>query len=133
MADTPMHKNANTTIFLNAQDLRKALTGAEEIMWNTLKNRKLGKLKFRRQHPIGSYIADFYCHELRLAIEIDGSIHKIEENKEYDEARTEELKKLGITVLRFTNDDVKSKLRSVKQAILAFSKPRPSPSGEGRG
>ena len=72
MGERPMHGNAAQSIFSNARNLRKELTEVEEIMWSVLKNRRLGNLKFRRQHPIDSFILDFYCHEVRLAIDLDG-------------------------------------------------------------
>jgi len=82
------------------------MTGAEKILWKELKNRNLNGLKFRRQHPIHFYIADFYCHEKRLVIEVDGEIHKRRAVKEHDENRSAELDRLGINVIRFTNDQV---------------------------
>ena len=86
-----------------AQHLRGDLTKAEYILWQELRREKLGH-KFRRQFNIGSFIVDFYCHELRLVIELDGPIHN--EQKMYDERRTNFLKKQGCTVLRYTNDKV---------------------------
>ena len=79
------------------------MTDAEIFLWNYLKAGVQG-LKFRRQHPIGIYIADFYCHELKLIIEIDGGIHRVSENKEYDISRGITLNELGIQIIRFTND-----------------------------
>lgn len=73
-----------------AKNLRRFSTEAESILWEILQNRKFRDLKFRRQHPIGRYIADFYCHEIKLVIELDGKIH--ENQKEYDEIRDEFLK-----------------------------------------
>jgi very-short-patch-repair endonuclease len=68
-----------------ARNLRKEATSEEKKVWNALRNRKVLNLKFRRQHVIEGFVVDFYCHELRLAIEIDGKIHK--RQKEYDELR----------------------------------------------
>lgn len=134
MGERPMHENAAQTIFSNAQTLRKELTKAEAILWKALRGRRLENLKFRRQHPMGSFILDFYCHEIKLAIELDGKIHNLAENKEYDIARTNRLNDMGITVLRFTNDEVKLRLKFVKERILLHSMNFPPlPRVRGRG
>jgi len=97
------------------------MTLPEKIIWDELKNRRIFKFKFRRQHPIDIFIADFYCHEIKLAIEIDGEIHLDEDVKEYDDGRTHDIEKLGVTILRFTNNEVinqRSKVISdIKNAI----------------
>jgi very-short-patch-repair endonuclease len=134
MGERPMHGNATQTIFSNAQNLRKELTEAEEIVWNMLRNRKLENLKFRRQHPIDYFVLDFYCHELKLAVELDGEIHEKGENKVYDKNRTTRLRDLGITVLRFTNSEAKQNQKFIKDAILAHSRnfpPLPWERGQG--
>lgn len=64
------------------------MTQAEEILWKHLRNKKLNGMKFRRQHPLDMFIADFYCHEKKLIIELDGGIHETPEQQEYDEGRT---------------------------------------------
>jgi ribosomal protein S18 acetylase RimI-like enzyme len=79
---TDLHMNASNVLFGYAQDLRQEPTSAEELLWHNLRNRKLDDLKFRRQHPIDKYIADFYCHEKLLVIELDGFIHNLQENKD---------------------------------------------------
>lgn len=104
--DYLLHLEAKEETFHYAQYLRKSTTESEKRLWNELKNRKLKGLKFRRQHPIHLYIADFYCHEKRLIIEIDGGIHEQGTIKEHDENRTSELERLGIRVIRFSNDEV---------------------------
>jgi very-short-patch-repair endonuclease len=113
-----LHAEAKGASFEHAADQRKTSTEAEKILWNELKSRKLSGYKFRRQHPLKYYIADFYCHEKRLAIEVDGKIHFKPETHEHDENRTAELDRLGITVIRFTNDQVLSSLPSVLESIL---------------
>ncbi|GAA4198984.1 hypothetical protein GCM10022289_08580 [Pedobacter jeongneungensis] len=87
------------------------------MMWQCLRNKKILNFKFRRQHPLHQYIADFYCHEAKLIIEIDGGIHNNPENQEYDQNRTVELMKIGITVIRFTNEDVNNNLDEVIKVI----------------
>ena len=100
-----MFYGASRLIFQKAEELRKNMTHAEEIMWGMLKGNQF-EVKFRRQHPISFYIADFYCHELKLVIEIDGSIHNLEEVKINDVIRENDLKELGLKILRFANNDV---------------------------
>jgi very-short-patch-repair endonuclease len=101
-----MFYGAGKNIFEKAHELRKKMTLPEKIIWDELKNRRIFKVKFRRQHPIDIFIADFYCHEIKLAIEIDGEVHLDEDVKEYDEGRTHDIEKLGVTILRFTNNEV---------------------------
>ena len=94
-------------------------------------------LKFRRQHPLHFYIADFYCHEQRLVVEIDGEMHEQEQLKEHDENSTAELEKYGIRVIRFTNKQVINSIEEVIQGIIQHvqnengHKSGPSPQGEG--
>lgn len=89
-----------------AKVLRREETLSEKRLWELLRNGNINGLKFRRQHALRNYIADFYCHELRLVIEVDGEIHDREDVKIHDEKRTEILKKLGIKVIRYKNEDV---------------------------
>jgi len=113
-----MFYGANRNIFEKAHELRRNMTEAERVLWNELKNRQLFKVKFRRQHPIDIFIVDFYCHELKLAIEIDGEIHLKQEVAEYDEGRTHDLERQGIQILRFTNYQVITNVNSVVEKIL---------------
>ena len=100
-----MFFGATPKIFDLARQLRERLTPAEEKLWAFLSESKPGS-KFRRQHPLHCFIADFYCHELKLVIEVDGEIHALAEASEYNIGRSEELEKFGITVIRFTNDEI---------------------------
>ena len=79
---------------------------AEKVLWDKLRDRSVFQHKFRRQHPINKFIVDFYCHRLRLALEVDGSVHDNPDNTEYDLNRTFELNEFGIIVLRFSNEEV---------------------------
>ena len=112
-----LHKSADGKLYEYARDLRKNETSAEELLWRNLRNRKLDGLKFRRQHPLDKFIPDFYCHEKKLAIEVDGSVHDSRDAKESDEGRTYELKELGITVLRFRNEEVLKDMSLVLKKI----------------
>ena len=100
-----MYYGANSFIFQKAEELRKNMTSAESIIWKHI-HINPWKLKFRRQHPISNFIADFYCHPIKLVIEIDGDIHDGEEIKQYDEAREQSLKEFGLTILRFRNEEI---------------------------
>ena len=104
--NSSMFYGADAKTLRAAANLRKNMTVPELILWKKLKDKKIINIKFRRQHPIGIYIVDFYCHELSLVVEIDGEIHNNPENKESDLIRTGELLNLGIKVIRFSNDQV---------------------------
>ena len=96
--------------------LRKNMTEPEIKLWQYLRNEQLG-VKFRRQHSIGEYIADFYCTKLKLVIEIDGGSHFNDEDIEYDSIRTNFFKSLGIEVIRFNNDEVMTNIEGVFEII----------------
>jgi very-short-patch-repair endonuclease len=99
-----------------ARELRKSSTPAEKKLWQSLRNRNLGDYKFRRQHPIGPYIADFFCAEVGLVVEVDGGGHL--DQIEYDQDRTDWLEDQGFHVIRFWNDNVLNHLDDVTQEIL---------------
>ena len=92
------------------------MTECEQALWNILSNKKLNGLRFRRQHPISRYIADFYNHENRLVIELDGEIH--DKQREYDYNRDKFLEASGYKVIRFTNKDIKTNIEEVVRTIL---------------
>jgi very-short-patch-repair endonuclease len=112
-----MYYGANQITFEKAKELRKNMTETEKILWQYLRKDKINGLRFRRQHPIDIFIADFYCHKAKLVIEIDGYIHN--HQKEYDIGRTEELKKYGLKVIRFTNEEVLKNIEKVVEKIDA--------------
>jgi len=87
-----------------ARELRKEQTPEEAIVWEQLRNRKFMDLKFRRQHVIEGFVVDFYCHQLRLAIEIDGAVHN--KQKDYDALRQMLIESKDIRFIRVTNDEV---------------------------
>ena len=97
------------------RELRRKQTDAENILWTHLRGRKLEKCKFWRQYSIGPYILDFYCPQIRLAIEVDGSQH--EETVEYDQERKKYLIDLNITTIRYYNTDVMSNIQKVIEDI----------------
>jgi very-short-patch-repair endonuclease len=108
---------AKRDIFEYARELRKNETEAEKVLWRELRSRRCSGLKFRRQHPAKEFVLDFYCHEYLLGIEVDGTVHENEAAKEYDQNRTAELENLGITLLRFKNEEVLSNLSKVLNEI----------------
>ena len=99
-----MKMNAQLLEF--AKVMRSNGTNVENLMWQLLRNKHFINLKFRRQHVISPYIVDFYCHELGLVIELDGSQHGTDDAVEYDAERTQFLEALGLTVVRYWNHDV---------------------------
>ncbi len=118
MADTSMFYGASPLLFARAKVLRLNMTEAEERLWYYLRKNQLKGYKFRRQHPIKYFIADFYCHQARLVIEVDGEIHNTQ--KEYDAGRTYELEELGIIVIRFTNAEVFNNIEKVIEKISGY-------------
>ncbi len=106
-----------------AKELRSNLTNAETILWSRL--RRHPTFEFRRQHPIGSFVADFACVAVRLVIEIDGETHSTEAQREYDEARTSFLKRQNWRVIRVWNDDVYKSLHEVLDLIEAEARRSP--------
>jgi len=113
-----MYYDAGPLLFQRAKELRNRSTDAEVVLWDRLKQKSLG-CKFRRQHPLSFYIADFYCHQHRLVIEVDGSIHNSPDRKEYDQERDAVLRSLQLTILRFTNHEV---VHNTDQVIETISK-----------
>ena len=126
----------------HAQALRKDAPIPERILWGMLRGRRLGGLKFRRQQPLGPYVADFVCERARLVVELDGQSHFGQEAE--DAARDQYLRRRGLEVLRVPNDELLQNREGVGETILqvaearlgalgaAVKKPSPSPShGEG--
>ncbi|MFC3116035.1 endonuclease domain-containing protein [Cellvibrio fontiphilus] len=100
------------------QELRSNMPLPEKILWAKIRNQQLG-VKFRRQHGIDRYIADFYCAEYKLVIELDGVSHYENAAQDYDHIRDEFMRALGLTVLRFTNAEVMNNLDGVIAVISA--------------
>ncbi len=100
-----MFYKASPLIFKRAKELRNNVTQPEMVLWGYLKTKPLG-CKFRRQHPLGIYIADFFFYKLKLVIEIDGAIHNDEQIKQHDNERQKAIESEGIKILRFTNEEI---------------------------
>ena len=108
-----MERNANLTE--NARTLRKNMTKEENRLWKLFLCRY--KPRFHRQYVVGNYITDFYCHQAKLVVELDGSQHYTPEEKNYDQKRTAYLEAQGLKVIRFSNLDVMRRFREVCEAI----------------
>jgi len=113
-----MFYGANKKIFLRAVELRNNMTLAEQVLWEELRKKETFKVRFKRQHPVDIFVLDFYCHQYKLAIEVDGEIHLRKEVQEHDDGRSHDIEKLGIKILRFTNREVLESIEVVRQRIL---------------
>ena len=98
-----------------AREMRSQMTDAEALLWRLLRNRRIAGAKFRRQHPVGRYILDYYCVEKKLAIELDGRQHS--DAADYDQRRDNWLDTQGIRVLRFWNNQMLAETVAVMEAI----------------
>jgi very-short-patch-repair endonuclease len=123
MPATDMHCGAKPILFERAIRMRQHMTPAEQRFWLAVNKKKLG-VKFRNQHPLVYFIADFYCHELRLVVEIDGGYHKKQEQYEYDENRSAEIESWQILVVRFSNEQIENNLTSVLLQLQAIIQAR---------
>ncbi|MGE0351607.1 MAG: endonuclease domain-containing protein [Gemmatimonadales bacterium] len=115
-----------------ARQLREAATPAERAVWELVRNRQMLGFKFRRQHPIGGFLVDFYCHELRLVLEIDGAVHAEPGRADLDRARSEWLAARGFRILRLANGEVNRANLLTMLGNLLNQTPSPR-SGEGGG
>ena len=112
-----LHGGARASTQKNARELRRRQTEVEAKLWAALRNRQLKGKKFRRQQAIADYVVDFYCSECKLAVELDGNFHNSAQAKDYDHSRTLLLNEIGVTVLRFWNAEVLTKMPNVLERI----------------
>jgi len=110
-------QHTHPVILARARELRRPMTPHEAKLWQHLRRKQLGGLKFRRQHPMYRFILDFFCPQRRLVIEIDGDTHADPAQQAYDQARTQWLEAHGLRVIRFTNRQVETNLDGVLQEI----------------
>ena len=115
-------KTTAPVVQTRARELRASMTPAEVVLWQRLRGKQLGGFKFRRQEPLGNFIADFFCVEAHLIIELDGSSH--EGRAEADARRDEVLRAEGYFVLRFSNDEITQNLLGVLETIVAHCQSR---------
>lgn len=121
-----MKEERKNLIKETVRNLRRGCTKSEKLLWEAVRNRKINSKKFQRQYPIKFeifnhkrfFIPDFYCHECKLAVELDGKIH--EHQKDYDEMRTHIINNIGIKVIRFTNEDIENNLEKVLLTIKKY-------------
>jgi very-short-patch-repair endonuclease len=114
----PMHHAAKSDLFEYVKYLRENMTKAETVLWKKIRNKRLAGFKFRNQHPIHVYILDFYCHETKLSIEVDGEYHLDKYQVQYDNDRTQFLAEIGIRELRFTNAQILENIDNVLEEIM---------------
>ena len=114
-----------------ARQMRKEPTRSESLLWSALRNRRLASRKFRRQHPVGRFILDFYCHEERLAVEVDGPVH--ETQRQADGERQQILESMGIRFLRLPAALIEGDLLAAVAVIEEALSPGPSPAQRERG
>jgi very-short-patch-repair endonuclease len=112
-----LYYGASTEIINRAKEHRLSMTPAEKTIWEKLNKGQIHDLKFRRQHPISNFIADFYCHKLKLVIEIDGKYHGTLEQYNHDQNRSAEFNRFQIKVIRFTNEEVLNNIEEVISKI----------------
>ena len=114
-----MYFGTSPKMLKRARMLRKEQTEAEEMLWRRIRRRQVLGFRFRRQHPINYFVADFYCHEANLVLEIDGGIHDDPRVKERDTWREEVISKFGLKVIRFKNDEVLENIEKVVAEIAS--------------
>jgi very-short-patch-repair endonuclease len=130
----PMGSEREKDLVKKARALRRRMSTAEVILWTKLRSRKIDGYKFRRQQPLYDYIVDFYCHELKLIIEVDGEIHSLKEIREYDKKREKILTLNGYHLIRLTNFEIETETDSALAKIKTYIKVISSPfKGDHRG
>ena len=132
-----MYYGAKPDLFKLAKEMRKNPMEPERILWKILRKLRAQGFLFRQQHPIDIFIADFYCHKLKLIIEVDGEIHFNDQAQEHDDGRTGELDKFGIKIIRFTNEQVikdqEFVINQINKYITVSASPGLLGAGDGRG
>ena len=116
----PTHRLSDESL-AQARRLRREQTDAEASLWRLLRDRRLAGFKFRRQHPLAGYVLDFYCPELRLAVELDGGQHSLPQNREHNDRRSATLaQEHGVTVIRIWNHEILSQPEAVRQYLMSI-------------
>jgi very-short-patch-repair endonuclease len=128
MKDRKMFYGANGSTFRKASMLRTSETKAEKLLWKKLNKNQISGFRFKRQHPIGDCIADFYCHKAKLVIELDGLYHNRAEQKFHDKIRTNFLEEFQIRVIRFSDEEIFTDIERVLEVIKSNLNPIPNTS-----
>ena len=115
-----MHYGAKGKLFQFAKEMRKNPTESERALWNILNRTPFSEHKFRRQHPIARFIADFYSHKLKMVIEVDGGYHNNIEQMEFDALRDDDMNEFSISVLRFTNHEVLNNISQIHTKLKEY-------------
>jgi very-short-patch-repair endonuclease len=113
----PFYFGAKPETLRLAGELRRNMTPQEKLLWEHVRNKKLDGYRFRRQHPIGEFIVDFFCYDAMLVVELDGKVHKERSQLERDIQRTKLLNRHGLRVIRFRNEEVERNIQSVIRRI----------------
>ena len=116
--DRPMFYEASKNVFRKACMLRNNMTVAERMLWARLNKKQICGLRFKAQHPMGPYIADFYCHKARLVIEVDEKYHQTEVQQHFDQSRDRLMSEMGISVLRFSDIEIFEQMTRVIETIV---------------
>ena len=117
-----LNQKVSSQKIIKSRELRKEMTESEKMFWNIVRNRGVNNHKFRRQQIIDGFIVDFYCDELDLVVEIDGSVHDKKEQKDWDRDRDKILMQRGLNILRITNEDVKLNMDKIMIKISDYEK-----------
>ena len=132
-----MYFGAKPDLFKLAKEMLKNPTQSERVLWNILRKYRIKGFLFRQQHPIYIFIADFYCHKIKLVVEVDGDVHFNDESQEHDDGCTGEMEKFGIKVIRFTNEQVLYNqdiiLKQINEFITEIASPALLGAGDRRG
>ncbi len=115
-----MLRNDYKELVGKARDLRNSMTSSERLLWDRIRMRKIDGYKFRRQQPVLNYIADFYCHELKLIIEVDGECHTSPGKAEYDRKRERILNLNGYKIFHLSNKDIETNLNASLQKLKSY-------------
>ena len=113
----PIYCGADPEILRLARENRRKMTLAEIKLWKCLRGKNIQGMKFRRQHPLSRFIADFYCHQAKLVIEIDGGYHDEQDQEESDLGRHQALEDMGFLVIRFRNEEIEMDVEGVVERI----------------
>jgi very-short-patch-repair endonuclease len=120
-------RNHTLSSLRRARDLRRKMTLPEVLLWQRLRKKSLG-VKFRKQHPMGDFVVDFYCDQAKTVIEVDGIVHDMGDQPDFDERRDEELRRAGYRIVRIPAAEVLHDPTAMAEAIVVMCQAIPPPS-----